>query len=91
MMGEDLSDVNTEINRLNIRLTNSGTGVVLDALHKLISDEYKVIFTFYDVSQLVAGNYTLEIFGIMTPASHENGAFNIIYQRKFDQVYSLIN
>lgn len=27
----------------------------------------------------------------MTPASHENGAFSIIYQRTYDETYTLTN
>lgn len=49
------------------------------------------MFTFDDPTQLTQGNYTLEIYGIRTPASHENGDFNIIYQRKYDKKYTLIN
>jgi hypothetical protein len=60
-------------------------------LYRLISSEFKVMFAFDDPTQLNEGNYTLEIFGIRTPASHENGDFNIIFQRKFDKKFTLIN
>jgi hypothetical protein len=89
-MGKDLSDVNTEIKRLNIKLTKSD-GTQLSFLYRLISTEYKVMFSFDDPSQLTESNYTLEIYGVRTPASHENGDFNIIFQRKFDKQYTLIN
>ena len=90
IMGKDLSDVNLEIKRLRIVLTRSD-GVVLDATHELISAEFKVLFSFRDRTQLIASNYTLEIFGIMTPASHDNGAFSIIFQRRFDKGFTLTN
>ena len=45
-------------------------GVVLTYTNELITTEYKVLFTFTNASQLTATNYTLEIFGIMTPVSH---------------------
>lgn len=60
-------------------------------LYRLISSEFKVMFAFDDPTQLNEGNYTLEIFGIRTPASHENGEFNIIFQRKYDKKFTLIN
>lgn len=90
IMGKDLSDVNTEIKRLNIRITKSD-GTQMSFLYRLISSEFKVMFAFDDPTQLNEGNYTLEIFGIRTPASHENGEFNIIFQRKYDKKYTLIN
>lgn len=90
IMGKDLSDVNLEINRIRIVLTRSD-GVVLPFTKELISDEYKVLFTFKDSTQLTPSNYTLEIFGIMTPASQENGVFSIIFQRAFDKAFTLTN
>ena len=66
-------------------------GVVIEALHELISSEYKVLFTFKDASQVTTSNYTMKIYGIMSPASHENGAFSIIYQRSYDKAYTLTN
>ncbi len=33
----------------------------------------------------------MQIYGIRTPASQLNGAFNIIYQRSFDKAITLIN
>ena len=68
-MGKDLSDVNLEIKRLRIELTRSD-GVVIEALHELISAEYKVLFMFKDTSQVTVSNYTMKIYGIMSPASH---------------------
>ena len=90
VMGKDLSDVNLEIERLRIELTRDD-GVVIEALHELISSEYKVLFTFKDASQVTTSNYTMKIYGIMSPASHENGAFSIIYQRSYDKAYTLTN
>ena len=90
IMGKDLSDVNMEVKRMRIVLTRSD-GVELEATHELISEEYKVLFTFRDASLLIASNYTLEIYGIMTPASHDNGAFSIIFQRRFDKGFTLSN
>ena len=90
VMGKDLSDVNLEINRLRIVLTRSD-GLEILSLTELISAEYKVLFTFQDPSLITASNYTLKIYGIMTPASHENGAFSIIYQRAYDKGYTLTN
>lgn len=90
VMGKDLSDVNLEIKRLRIVLTRDD-GTEIHNLNELISAEYKVLFTFLDPSLLVASNYTLKIYGIMTPASHENGAFSIIYQRHYDKGYTLTN
>lgn len=58
LMGKDLSDVNTEIKRLNIKIRKSD-GTYLSFLYRLISKEYKVMFTFDDASQLIEGNYTL--------------------------------
>jgi len=58
VMGKDLSDVNTEIKRLNIKLTK-GDGTQLSFLYRLISSEYKVMFAFDDPSQLTESNYTL--------------------------------
>jgi hypothetical protein len=58
IMGKDLSDVNTEIKRLNIVITR-GDGVQLSFLFKLISSQYKVVFSFDDPTQLIASNYTL--------------------------------
>jgi len=50
-MGKDLSDVNTEIKRLNIKLIKSD-GTQLKFLYKLISSEYKVIFAFENAALL---------------------------------------
>lgn len=90
IMGKDLSDMNNELQRLRIVLTRSD-GTVLSFTNELISSEYKVLFTFSNPSLLTATSYLLEIFGIMTPVSHDNGVFSIIYQRKYDKAFTLSN
>lgn len=90
IIGKDLSDVNSELERLRIVLTRSD-GLVIACTSQLISAEYKILFTFVDATQLTPTTYTLEIYGIMTPVSHENGQFQIIYQRGYDKAYTLTN
>lgn len=89
-MGKDLSDVNLEVKRLKIVLRRSD-GVVIETLNELISAEYKILFTIKNIALVIPSNYTLSIYGIMSPASHENGGFSIIYQRTYDKAYTLTN
>ena len=90
VMGKDLSDVNLEVKRMRIVLTRDD-GTVIETLNELISEEYKILFTIKDTSLIIPSNYTMRIYGIMSPASHENGAFSIIYQRGYDKAYTLTN
>jgi hypothetical protein len=52
---------------------------------------YLIIFTFIDPTQLIAGNYVMTIYGVCTPASQTNGAFNMIYRRIYDYTYTIVN
>ena len=90
MIGQDLSNVNSEVLRLNIKITRQD-GTVLYPLYSLDSVNYLIVFSFTDPTQLTAGNYTMTIAGICTPASQSNGAFNIIYRRIYDFTYTLVN
>ena len=90
VIGQDLSDVNTEVLRLNIKITRQD-GVVLYPLYSLDNVNYLIVFSFSDPSQLIAGNYTMTISGVCTPASQSNGAFNMIYRRTYDFTYSVTN
>ncbi len=60
-------------------------------LYSLDNVNYLIIFSFSDPSQLIAGNYTMTISGICTPASQSNGAFNMIYRRIYDFTYTVVN
>jgi hypothetical protein len=62
-------------------LTRVADGVELGVTYELVSAEYKILFTFDDGEVLSMGDYLLEIYGVMTPVSLQNGAFSIIYQR----------
>jgi len=64
---------------------------IVQALYSLDSINYLIIFSFIDLSQLIVGDYTMTIYGILTPASQSNGAFNMIYRRKKDFVYTVVN
>ena len=90
VMGKDLSDVNLQVKRLKIVLRRED-GVIIETLNELISAEYKILFTIKNTALVTASNYTLNIYGIMSPASHENGGFSIIYQRTYDKAYTLTN
>lgn len=90
VIGQDLSDVNTEVLRLNIKIVRQD-GVVLYPLYSLDSVNYLIIFSFPDPTQLIAGNYTMVISGVCTPASQTNGAFNMIYRRVYDYTYTVVN
>ena len=90
VIGQDLSDVNTEVLRLNIKITRQD-GLVLYPLYSLDSVNYLIVFSFADPTQLTAGNYTMSISGVCTPASQNNGAFNLIYRRFYDYTYTIVN
>ncbi len=90
MIGQDLSDVNTETQRLNIIITRDD-GVVLYPLFSIDNINYLIVFSFTDPSQLIATDYVMTIYGICTPASQKNGAFNMIYRRVFDYTYTIVN
>lgn len=65
--------------------------MILYPLYSLDSVNYLIIFSFSDPNQLIAGNYTMTIAGVCTPASQSNGAFNMIYRRIYDFTYSITN
>lgn len=90
VIGQDLSDVNTENARLNIVITRQD-GVVLFPLFSIDNVNYLIVFSFTDPSQLTASNYVMTIYGICTPASQANGAFNMIYRRVYDYTYTIVN
>lgn len=66
-------------------------GVILKPLFTIDNVNYLIIFTFTDPSQLMASSYVMTIYGICTPASQANGAFNMIYRRTYDFTYTLVN
>jgi hypothetical protein len=90
VIGQDLSDVNTEVARLNIIVTRSD-GVVLYPLYSIDNINYLIVFAFADPAQLTAGDYSMTIYGALTPASQSNGAFNMIYRRTYDFTYTIVN
>lgn len=90
MIGQDLSDVNTETERLNILITRND-GVVLSPLYYIDNVNYLIVFSFTNPAQLIAASYVMTIYGICTPASQKNGAFNMIYRRTFDYTYTIVN
>lgn len=90
MIGQDLNDVNTEVSRLNIIITKQD-GTVFYPLFSMDNTNFLIIFSFTDQSLITAGNYTMEINGICTPASQSNGAFNMIYLRTYDKTYTIVN
>lgn len=90
VIGQDLSDVNSENARLNIVIVRDD-GVILTPLFTIDNVNYLIIFTFTDPSQLTASSYVMTIYGICTPASQANGAFNMIYRRTYDFTYTLVN
>lgn len=90
VIGQDLSDVNSEPARLNIIITRAD-GVVLYPLFSIDNVNYLIIFSFTDPTQLTATSYVMTIYGICTPASQSNGAFNMIYRRVFDYTYTIVN
>jgi hypothetical protein len=90
VIGQDLSDVNTETERLNIIITRDD-GLVLYPLYYINNINYLIIFSFTDPSLLIAASYVMKIYGICTPASQKNGAFNMIYRRVFDFTYTIVN
>ena len=89
MIGEDLSDVNTEVSRMYIEITRQD-GTVIYPLYYLDSVNYMIVFKFTDSSLLIASNYTMVIRGISTPVSQLN-AFNMIYRRTHDLAYTVTN
>jgi len=90
VIGQDLSDVNTEVAKLNIIITR-GDGTVLNPLYQIDNVNNLIVFTFSDPTQLIAGNYTMLIYGILTPASQTNGAFNMTYRRIYDYSSTIVN
>lgn len=90
MIGQDLSDVNTEAGRLNIIITTQN-GTVLYPLFSIDNVNYLIVFSFDDATQLSAGSYVMTIYGVCTPASQSNGAFNMIYRRTYDFTYTIVN
>ena len=68
VIGEDLSDVNTQVSRLNIHITRQD-GTILYPTYTLDNVNYLISFEFSDPNQLIAGNYTMTIAGICTPVS----------------------
>lgn len=89
VIGEDLSDVNTEVSRLRIKITRQD-GTILQPLYYIDNVNYLIVFTFASLNDLVSGNYTMTIAGLCTPVSQKN-AFNMIYRRKYDFAYTLVN
>lgn len=90
IMGKDLSDSNTLVQKLNIILTD-GTNTTIDTIQSLSSTSYKLTFTVTNPALIVAGNYILYIYGLQIPSSNTNDIFYIIYQRNFDNLYTLSN
>lgn len=89
VIGEDLSDVNTEVSRMRIQIVRQD-GTVIYPLYYLDSVNYMIVFKFADPSLLIESNYTMTIFGISTPVSQLN-AFNMIYRRTHDFAYTIVN
>jgi hypothetical protein len=52
---------------------------------------YLIVFSFTDPTLITTGNYVMTIYGICTPASQANGAFNMIYRRIYDYTYTIVN
>jgi hypothetical protein len=90
VIGQDLSDVNTEVARLNIIITMQN-GTVLYPLFSIDNVNYLIVFSFPGALQLSAGSYVMTIYGVCTPASQANGAFNMIYRRTYDYTYTIVN
>lgn len=90
VIGQDLSDVNTEVARLNIIITMQN-GTILYPLFSIDNVNYLIVFSFPGSLQLSAGSYVMTIYGICTPASQANGAFNMIYRRTYDFTYTIVN
>lgn len=65
--------------------------MVLYPLYSIDNINYLIIFSFSDATQLIQGNYTMTINGVLTPASQSNGAFNMIYRRTYDFAYTIVN
>jgi hypothetical protein len=90
VIGQDLSDVNTEAARLNIIITMQN-GTVIYPLFSIDNVNYLIVFSFPGSTQLSAGSYVMTIYGVCTPASQSNGAFNMIYRRTYDFTYTIVN
>lgn len=90
IMGKDLSDANTLVDKLGIILLD-GFGDPIETIHSLSTTSYKLTFTITDPSLITSGNYTLKIYGLQIPSSNTNDIFYIIYQRNFDGMYTLTN
>lgn len=89
VIGQDLSDVNTEVTRLHIIVTTQN-GTVLYPIYYIDNVNYLIVFEFSDPSVLTEGTYTMTIYGICTPVSQSN-TFNMIYRRKQDFSYTIQN
>ena len=89
IIGEDLSDVNTEVSRLKIQIQRQD-GTLLYPLYYLDNVNYMIVFKFTDPTLAIESNYTMTIYGISTPVSQLN-AFNMIYRRTHDLAYTIVN
>jgi hypothetical protein len=81
--------VNTEVSRLAIHITRQD-GVVLYPRYYIDNINYLIVFSFDDPTQLTASTYIMTIAGICTPVTQKN-VFNMIYRRKQDFAYTLVN
>jgi hypothetical protein len=59
-------------------------------LYYIDNVNYLIVFTFATSSDLIQANYTMTIAGLCTPVSQKN-AFNMIYRRKYDFAYTMVN
>lgn len=90
IMGQDLSDANTLISKINIVLLDSN-GNIIETIQSLSIVSYEIKFTVTNPALIVAGSYTLKIYGLQIPSSNTNDLFYIIYKRKFDGLYTITN
>lgn len=90
IMGKDLSDANTFISKIHIVLADQ-TGSVIETIQSLSTISYEISFTVTNPSLIVAGSYTLKIYGLQIPSSNTNDIFYIVYKRNFDGLYALAN
>ena len=66
-------------------------GTLIYPLFTIDNINYLIIFDFADPAVLIPGSYVMTIYGICTPASQSNGAFNMIYRRTYDFTYTIVN
>lgn len=66
-------------------------GLTLFPLYQIDNVNNLIVFSFSDPTQLTANNYTMIIYGILTPASQSNGAFNMTYRRINDYTSTIVN